>query len=205
MAWEWVGPISTAVVGVAGIAAAYVSGQRQVATALNVSDRQAETLLLAQREERHQRRLEAAYPPLLDVLAAGDAWAWQVDSFATGDSGRSEPPPMPDDVRRLSERGALTAVWSPQVSALVREWSIGAGSAMSAARRLSYCWRDHGVQKPSDRNSPGPDLTDVLEGRATHTDQLDGRFRANHERMRMAAVRLREQVWRELRAGTSDT
>lgn len=199
MPWEWVGPAGTAVVAIAGIAATYWSGRGQVQGSREIAERQARLALLTQREERQQRRIEVAYPVLLDAVAEGGLWVWSVDSFTCGDSGLTAPPRMPAAAQRLEKQGSLSAIWSPQVAYIVREWSLGAGSAYSAAFRLSHYWAEYGVQVPKERNAVGPDLGDVLDGHASMTGKLDGSFRRGRDRMLQAEERLREQVWKELR------
>src|ERR1700735_900546 len=103
VAWDWMAPMGTAVVGLAGIAATYFSGGRQAATAREVTEHQSEALLLAQREERHQRRIEAAYPALLDVLSKLRHWAMQVDEYMVGYI-EERPPPMPQDEVELANQ-----------------------------------------------------------------------------------------------------
>jgi hypothetical protein len=74
MSWDWVAPTGTAVVGLAGITATYLSGKRQVSSARELANDQVTAAATARREERNQRRIEAAYPALLDVLSEGADW-----------------------------------------------------------------------------------------------------------------------------------
>ena len=200
MAWEWVAPVGTSVVGIAGIAAAYFSGRRQTRTEREVAADQAAATLRAMREERQQRRIEAAYPMLLDVVAEGSAWLWRVDTFALGGTDDLRPPAQPEAVASLVQRGSLTSVWSPHVAQLAREWTVAVGSAWSAARRLGYLWEDQEDQVIPNRNVPaGLDLEDVAEGRVTQVDYLYQRFATSSRKAIGVESRIRDQVWRELR------
>lgn len=68
-----IGAGSTAVVGVAGIVAAYKAGTRQQEATLQVARLQVESQERLVREERHQARLEKAYMPLLQYLSSEQA------------------------------------------------------------------------------------------------------------------------------------
>lgn len=131
MPWEWVAPAGTAAVGLAGIAATYFGAGRAAETAKDVSDRsaktakevaerQAEAMLAAQREERHQRRLDAAYPALLDELNQGEGWIALTSEYRVG-NGMTEPPTPPNVLWTMARQGQLGAVRSPRVANLVTE------------------------------------------------------------------------------------
>ncbi|MFD5341538.1 hypothetical protein [Streptomyces hawaiiensis] len=68
-----IGAGSTAVVGIAGIVAAYKAGSRQQEATLQVARLQVESQERLVREERHQARLEKAYMPLLQYLSSEQA------------------------------------------------------------------------------------------------------------------------------------
>jgi hypothetical protein len=126
MAWEWVAPMGTAAVGIAGIVATYLSARQQAFTARQVSNQQAQTLLLAQRVERNQRRIEEAYPLLLDSLSQAKNWAMRVDDYMYGNTDE-RPPPPPDSAFELMDHGSLVAVRSPRVADLLEQWSKADG------------------------------------------------------------------------------
>jgi hypothetical protein len=194
VAWEWVGPTGTAVVGLGGIAATYFSGRRQVGAARQVARDQANAGLRAQREERNQRRLEGAYPNLLDVIAAGTEWLWEVDAFMSAETADATPPGQPDGVAQLMRQGSLTAIWSPQVALLVRDWSRAVGSAYSAARRMGYAWED-GKIKPSARAERGAvEFSEVRNGDASQIDYLSYRFDVQSDEARLLEGVIRDQV-----------
>jgi hypothetical protein len=154
VAVEWAGPVATGVVGLGGIAATYFSGRRQISSIRQVALDQAAASLAAQREERHQRRIETAYPVLLDVLAEGAEWIWRTDAFMTGDTTDDRPPDQPERVKNLAQHGSLTSVWSPEVARLTRELTIGMGKAMSPASRMSYQWETSKVSPNRQANAP---------------------------------------------------
>lgn len=206
MAWEWVAPTSTAALGLAGIAATYWSGRGQTETARAVAERQAQATLHLQREERQQRRIEAAYPVLLDAVAEASVWIWRVDRFVLGEFDHGRPPQMPPAAERLEMQGSLSAVWSPRVAAMVREWTMAAGSAHSCARRLGFSRDDTLVQVINDSVSGEPlDEAGQVARLADFKEQLEERFAVHRDRMLAVEVRLRDQVWRELRGEDEPT
>jgi hypothetical protein len=82
MAWEWVAPVAgsvaTVAVGVTGIVATYKAGSRQQATALAAVRQQSDAQVAVAREERQQRRLEAAYSELLVAITEMGYWVHTV-------------------------------------------------------------------------------------------------------------------------------
>jgi hypothetical protein len=114
MAWEWVAPAGTALVGVAGIAGTYWATRRQADAALTssresnenalaVARRQDEAHLAALREERLQRRLEMAYQELLVRLS--QTWQWVLSVYPMMTSGPEQytmpPISIPGDHHRV--------------------------------------------------------------------------------------------------------
>jgi hypothetical protein len=94
VSWNWVGTVTTAVVGLTGIAVVYRSGQKQAEAARQLAEFQAEAAFRAQREERRQKRIEAVYPTLFNILAEGADWLVELDFYIVG-FPNSEYPPMP--------------------------------------------------------------------------------------------------------------
>lgn len=92
MAWEWVAPVAaasgTAIVGGTGIIVTPRVGRRQQTTALAVAQQQADAQVAVAREERQQRRLEAAYLELLKAVTKIHYWAFTVYPLM-GPAGRS--------------------------------------------------------------------------------------------------------------------
>jgi hypothetical protein len=199
---EWLpyvaGASSGVIVGVAGVVARYRAGRRQADTSLAVAERQVRAAADASREERNQRRLEAAYPPLLDVLTQGHEWIWKLESYVT--TGSDERPRMPEAVRDLRSHGAISSVWSPQVAALVNVWSRAAGLASVHATRLGHTWehRPRGFV-PTPPGFERLTQTDVFEGRVGQVEYLVSRFTVALKASLAAEAEIRQQVWRELR------
>jgi hypothetical protein len=112
MAWEWVAPVVTGVVGIAGVAGAVLSGRRQA----NV------TMQLA-REERVQARLERAYQEVERVVERYGQWANATMPFMTVGEHNPHPPPPPGEDGLALEATALRLYWSPEVRRLVQAWT----------------------------------------------------------------------------------
>jgi hypothetical protein len=109
-----VAPVATStvavVVGVAGIRGTLLGARRQVDGQITIA-----------REERQQRRLEAAYAELLGNLIACEDYANQV--FAVTISGKPphEVEAPPGFSHSLGGDGSLGVYWSPRVRQLVGE------------------------------------------------------------------------------------
>jgi hypothetical protein len=67
MAWEWVGPVSTATVGVAGIVGTWLTGKQGREDAKKISDATLANARLLATEARKQQRIESAYLELLET------------------------------------------------------------------------------------------------------------------------------------------
>lgn len=199
---EWVpvavGASSGVVVGIAGVIATYKAGKRQADTSVAVAERQVRAAADASREERNQRRLEAAYPPLLDVLTQGHEWIWKLESYVS--TGSDERPCMPEAVRDLRNHGAISSVWSPQVAALVNVWSRAAGLASVHATRLGHTW-EHRPREfvPTPPGFERLTQADVFEGRVGQVEYLVSRFTVALKASLAAEAEIRQQVWQELR------
>jgi hypothetical protein len=187
MGFEWAALLVTAVVGLAGIAATYYTGKRQ-----------SDTQLQAQREERHQRRLEAAYVPLMDALTEGAEWFQQLDAFIVGDTPGWDSPKMPESVKAVVGRGSLTSVWSPRVAGLAQGWARASALAYTRAQSIAHHWAECGEKAPPGGRNAGP-ASSIDERIIQRIDYLDERFKAEIAEARVAAHKIRDQVWRELR------
>jgi hypothetical protein len=107
MAWEWVAPVVGGIVGLAGIIAAYKSGSKQQETALRVVRDQVDGQVAVAREERQQRRLEAAYLELLSAITQVRYWIDTVYPLFMK-AGQSPMPPTPE----LPEPAKKEALWA---------------------------------------------------------------------------------------------
>jgi hypothetical protein len=110
VAWEWLGWVVTGGVGIAGIWGTRSGARQQVDGQIKIA-----------REERQQRRIEAAYTELLGNLIACEDYANKV-FFAT----MAGQPPLgvempPGFSSSLGGDGSLAVYWSPRVRQLVGE------------------------------------------------------------------------------------
>ena len=68
MAWEWVSPVATASVGMAGILGTWLTGKQGRDDAKAIASQKLGHERLLAKEDRHQQRLEKAYVNLLDMM-----------------------------------------------------------------------------------------------------------------------------------------
>jgi len=110
MAWEWVAPIATATVGVAGIFGTWLNGSRTLTQAQSLAN-----------EGRRQQRLENAY---VDVLAMTEtAGHWGQISYPLFDSNPPAPvPPLPTLEAQAHAEALVKAFGSEEVLALLEAW-----------------------------------------------------------------------------------
>jgi hypothetical protein len=200
VAWEWVGQAGTAVVGLAGIAATYLSGRRQVVAARQTAMDQADAARQSQREERHQRRLEVAYPKLLDVIAEADGWLHELEAFNGAESDVA--PQTPIVVDQLLGHGSITVIWSPMITHLVHEWGDTVLEADSAGRQLAPLHAS-GLRATGDEAAWDATIADVRSGKVSWIDYLTVELMSQTRKLQALQGRIHDQVWRELR-GDSD-
>lgn len=187
MAWEWVAPVATSVatlgVGVAGIVATYMAGNRQQDSALAVTQQQVDGQIAVAREERRQRRLEAAYQELLAVLS--HTYAWVLTVYPTwSKAGEYTMPPMPELPDKARTEALLTAYWSPRVQQLMDPWRDALTDVNNAG--VAIAKYEDAVAK-----GRGDDLADLaLQSKRNLPGFRDAVWAADE--------RLREQVRREL-------
>jgi len=111
MAWEWVAPVATGLVGVAGIAGTYLNGRLQTNTSVRLA-----------REERTQNRLERSYVEVQRVVERYAQWADATMPIIS--AVEHDPhPPLPQSDGPMLEATALRLYWSSEVRGLVQAWT----------------------------------------------------------------------------------
>ena len=106
MTWEWVGPVATATVGVAGIFGTWLTGKQGRDRAEAISrETLAQERLLAN-EARKQQRLENAYVDLLDMAERAGQWAQMVLPMID----TNPPQPVPAELPSLEEQAHTVAL-----------------------------------------------------------------------------------------------
>jgi hypothetical protein len=177
--------------------ATYLSGRKQVAVARSVAQDQAEAARQQQREERYQRRIEAAYPSLLDAVSKANKWFEDVDAFMDVD-GAADPPPMPEVANTYRSRDSTTISWSPRVVELAQAWATALweteGATRTTARR-----RAAGQWNPTGEPNPEATYSDVQDGHVSEADYLRGKVVKQMLEAWSLQKQLRDQVWSELR------
>lgn len=149
MAWEWVAPVVTGFVGVVGISGTYLTSRNQTQVAVKLA-----------REARVQARREQAYLEVQRVVERSMLWADQTMPVMSAPGQEIYPPPPPNDDQTL-EASAHRLYWSPEVLALVVQWT----NARNALIRRSAIAR----QDPVDRAEAWrvvPDLKNDLSAAA---------------------------------------
>jgi|NGEPerStandDraft_6_1074524.scaffolds.fasta_scaffold92665_2 hypothetical protein len=192
MSLTWVAPVAgsgaAAIVGVAGICATFKAGKRQQQTALEIARVSIDGQLAGLREERHQRRLEAAYTELLIMLSETHQWAVSVYPMWTSGAEDYRMPPMPEKSNRARVEAVVTAAWSPRLQQLMDPWRIAlervhnTGVAITLARATEARGQETGI-----------DLARSIKELRECEDAL---WRADQV--------IREQVWMELQGSTTD-
>ena len=158
MAWEWVAPVGTAVVGIAGIAGTVISGRWQA----NVTVRLA-------REERAQARLERSYQEVQRVVERSAQWAASAMPIVGGPGQDLYPLPPEDDTHTL-EASALRLYWSPEVRQLVQAWTNARNHLVIyvSAARSTEALRDQTWMKVPELKQALRDAEDALVARMSH-------------------------------------
>ncbi|MFF8639046.1 hypothetical protein ACF052_33210 [Streptomyces pilosus] len=139
-----IGASSTAVVGIAGIVAAYKAGTRQQEATLQVARLQVESQERLVREERHQTRLEKAYMPLLQYLSSE-----QADQSLTLEDILRQACPT-ENVMFLASCASLSVKqaynqWRDEADSLARQ-ALVAGIHAQVRRELLNIDEGHSVQ-----------------------------------------------------------
>ncbi|UQX89501.1 hypothetical protein M6D93_05700 [Jatrophihabitans telluris] len=121
MAWDWLGTATTGVVGIAGIGGTLWGSLSQ--------NRNARAMA---REERQEKRKEAAYYELLLRVDEADTWAFQIVNRKWYDKPENEHvltvadvPDMPAIRRKtIADRGVLSVNWSRRVTQIVDDIGV---------------------------------------------------------------------------------
>jgi hypothetical protein len=94
MAWDWVGPVSTAAVGIAGLCSTVWVARQGRRHAERLSEESKRTTLALATEARSQQRLESAYRRLLEIATETTSFV----TFADVIWKRDAEPPDIDEV-----------------------------------------------------------------------------------------------------------
>jgi hypothetical protein len=158
-------------------------GQPPAGTALAVARQSTNAQVGIAREERQQRRLEAAYQELLVFLSHRYAWVLTVYPLWSAEGGYTMPP-MPELPDKAKSEALLTAYWSPRVQQLMGPWQAALSAVHDAGMVISM------EKAAEDRGQESSLAGQAAEARKN----LDG-FRSD---VWDADVRIREQVRLEL-------
>jgi hypothetical protein len=133
--WEWAAPAATTVAAIVGVSGTYLAGNRQVKTSLDVAKAQGSIQATIAREERHQRRIEAAYTEIVAAITQVANWLDRLNSVFL-DPGQADHPAEPEVPFFDSAYAATMVYWSPRVGQLVGDWGMVFGTVASTARHI---------------------------------------------------------------------
>ncbi len=167
----WVDTVATSLTGIAGILATYFASGRQHKAGLQLA-----------REERLQRRLEAAYMELLAYLSHTYQWALSVYPLFTNSPQEYTMPPMPPLPDPARTEALLTAYWSPRVQQLMQGWREVLGEIADTGTEI------HTAQEAQSRGEEYPGAADAKK-----------RLRRLKDQLWQSDQSIREQVRLELR------
>jgi hypothetical protein len=181
---EWiVGLVVTLLLGLGGIAGTLFAGFRQTDTAIRVAKLSIDGQLAGAREERQQRRLEAAYTELLIRLTVVRDWANAVYPMWTSTAGEYTMPPLPPASDKERTEAIVTATWSPRVQELMHRWDTVVGKIKRTGETITL-----GLRAESTGRESSLDSADHLARLPELRQELNRADRA-----------IRQQVSRELR------
>ena len=119
MAWEWVAPVATATVGVAGIFGTWLTGRQGRDDAKAIASEKLSHERLLSKEAREQQRLENAYVDLLDMTERVGQWA----QMAYPRSDTHQPvPDMPPPEEQAHTGALVKAFGSDEVRERMETW-----------------------------------------------------------------------------------
>ncbi|MGO9552327.1 hypothetical protein [Mycobacterium sp.] len=126
MAWEWVAPVATATLGVAGIFGTWLTGKqgRDDAKALA-------------KDARQQQRLETTYVDLLDMAERTGQWAQMV--YPMIDTNPPQPvPPLPSLAEQAHTEALVRAFGSSGVWKRMDAWRAVVRQMVSTVRQIEW-------------------------------------------------------------------
>lgn len=130
MAWEWIGPVATGVVGLAGIGATLRAGTKQLTNARMIAV-----------EERQQQRLENAYVKLLDFAERIGFWAQS--SYPLYDTNPDAPrAPLPELTEQAEVQALVRAFGSAEMIERMDAWAKLTEEMAFAEREIMLEKRD---------------------------------------------------------------
>jgi hypothetical protein len=174
MPLEWVATMGGLAVGVAGIVGMYLTTRRQSVAQLQ-----------AQREERHQRRLEAAYPKLLSHTGEFESWRAELDFAIRHEPNLNSELLLPD----LEENNeSLPAVWSPHIQYLTMELVNTVQHLHFIVVELSERWEEWKEHRQNIAEATG------------YLAYLAGSYQRSNELLVELSAAVYSQVWKELRS-----
>ncbi|QFS92294.1 hypothetical protein FIV07_16135 [Mycobacterium sp. THAF192] len=136
MAWEWVGPVATATVGIAGIFGTWLNGKQGRDDARTLAGESLKHERLLAKEEREHKRLENAYLELLGMAERAGLWASNVHPFMDTDPPQPVPP-LPSLESQAHIRALISAFGSEQVKSAMANWVFVMKSMVTVAGEIN--------------------------------------------------------------------
>jgi hypothetical protein len=145
MSWSW---IAAPIVGVVGVVTTYLAGWRQQKTTLTIATGQLEATAQAAREDRRQRRIEAAYTDMLTAMRRVYYWVFTVYPPMTQTEEEYTMPPIPELADPAASEALWSTYWSPRVEQLMDDWEL-------AVRKLQLAGWTVGLARRPGPRGPG--------------------------------------------------
>lgn len=131
MAQEWIAPVATAAVGVAGVFFTWLSGWQGRKTAEAIAQGQQDHAAQEAALAREQDRKAEAYVRILEVAEQTGNWVQSVQPLITTDPPQ-ESPPLPELEPQVASRAVLLAFGSAEVRLLWDEWETNARKVLTS-------------------------------------------------------------------------
>ncbi len=169
MAWEWVAPVCTASVGVAGIAATFFTARQGRQHAEDVAAKKNAHDLDLVREQRQQQRRAEAYVEILTVAEQVGQWASAVVPMY--DYGQKVPE-LPDLAKQARANALINAYGSSKAITFYQAWRKAADEVLQSATQVLLAERDG--SGPRGALDARRDLDTSLRGREADARKLLG-------------------------------
>ncbi len=136
MAWEWVAPVATGAVGVAGILGTWFTGKQSRDQALETLREQLGHDRLQAREAREQERLESAYLELLKMAERVGVWAQMI--YPVMQSGEPPETPLPSLEVQADAAALMASFGTDEVREKLEAWQSVVKQMITAAEQVVW-------------------------------------------------------------------
>lgn len=180
MTWDWVAPVATAIVGIAGTTFTWLTGKQGRDHTEHLTQQRLDHEAEMAKDQRRQQRLADTYVDLLTFAYTMGAWANLVRPILDTDPPKELPvgiPPVDEQIRVEARAGAFA---SAEVRRLVKIWRDSVGEIRRADYLLSLCneARKRGEDSGIDDAEQWLRLRDLRPIEQEHREALTGQIAA---------------------------